>query len=248
MKSVQILLVVILLTNLSFAQTTFEKSVQVNPGQEVKFEFTWPELVIFRTWDKGEIKIVAKVVINRGQNDDAFNIAVNQASDNIMIASIIEDYKNLPRKIIINKDGQEYFFDSDDRNSPEIRTFKKENEGSKYNYMQEGVIIDIVVEVWVPNNISIDVYSKFGLIEVVNFPGKLTAHSKFGGIDLATNGSIAIKAGTKFGEKYTNLTSNVTSLQVGSYPGKWDWVQLGKPDGSLTELKSEFGNIYIRKD
>ena len=73
-------------------------------------------------------------------------------------------------------------------------------------------------------------------------------HSKFGGIDVSTTGNQTIKAGTKFGEKYTNLEYPVKSISAGNHPGKWDWVLLGTTKASKEhELKSDFGNIYIRK-
>ncbi len=248
MKIFIILLLLSYTTHISFGQTKIEKIVPVNQGQQINFNFTWPELITFRTWSGNEVKLVAFVNINRGQNDEAFKFTVDKTSSEITIASLIEDYKSLPRKIIIKKGGQEYFFNTDDTNSPAIQKFKEEHGHEGYDYINYGVIMEITLEVWLPNNISIDVYSKFGLIEVYSFNGEMKLHSKFGGIDLSTSGNQAIKAGTKFGEKYTNLAQPIKTISIGNHPGKWDWVMLGSSKTSIQhELKSEFGNIYIRK-
>jgi hypothetical protein len=234
--------------NLAHGQTKIEKLVPVKQGQQINFDFTWPELITFKTWAGSEIKIVAAVEINKGQNDEAFKFNVDETSSEINITSFIENYKNLPKRIVIHKGGQEYFFNTDDTNSPEVRKFKEENGDGGYDYINYGVIMDIVVEVWVPNNISIDVYSKFGMIEVFGFTGDMKIHSRFGGIDLSTSGKEAIKVGTKFGEKFTNLTEPIKSISAGTHPGNWDWVMLGDTKSSKEhELKSDFGNIYIRK-
>lgn len=229
------------------AQSTIEKTAPVRSGQKVNFDFKWPELVNVKTWDKNEVKVVAKVDINKGQNDDAFKFNIVESEGVLSIASEIENYKDLPRKIVIKMNGQEYFFNTDDRNSPEIKAFEEEHGSSSYSYVSHGVITDITVEIWLPKSVEVDIYSKFGLVEISDFSGPLMVHSKFGGIDLATAGQSSIKAGTKFGEKYTNLEVPVEPIQVGSHPGKWDWVQLGRTNGEIRELKSEFGNIYIRK-
>jgi hypothetical protein len=248
MKSIIGLLIVICTWHISYGQTKIEKIVPVKEGQNINFDFTWPELITFKTWTGTEVKLVATVEINKGQNDNAFKFKVDQSSSETHIASFIENFKSLPRKIVIRKGGQEYFFNTDDTNSPEIRKFKEENGEGGYDYINHGVIMDITLEVWVPNNISIDVYSKYGMIEVLGFTGNMKVHSKFGGIDVSTTGNQPIKAGTKFGEKYTNLEYPIRSISVGNHPGKWDWVQLGATKSSKKhELKSDFGNIYIRK-
>ncbi len=241
-------IILICMANLANAQSKVEKVIPVGAGQSIAMEFTWPELITIKTWNKNEIKLVARVDINRGQNDDAFKLVVDQSSSTINIASVIENYKNLPRKIVINKGGQEYFFNTDDHNSPEIIKFKEDYGSANFNYTQYGVIMDITLEIWIPENVSLEVKSKYGMVEVLGFNGDMKIHSKFGGIDVSSSGNQQIKVGTKFGEKYTNLTNSIKSVSVGNHPGKWDWVMIGASNSSGSqELKSEFGNIYIRR-
>lgn len=230
--------------NFAQAQTKTEKIVPVNTGENISMDFTWPTLITINTWDKNEVKLVASVDINNGQNNDAFSFEVDNTTSGISISSLINGYKDLPRKITIMQGGQKYFFNTDDPKSPEIQKFKKEH--SSFEYMNHGVIMDITLEVWVPNNVIMNIYSKFGLVEVVDFPGDMKIHSKFGGVDVSSIGNTAIKAGTRFGEKYTNLDSPIESIALGTSPGKWDWVQLGK-GSTRQEVKSDFGNVYLRK-
>ena len=246
MKNIICLIIVACWTSLAISQTKVEKTVPVKAGENIKMEFKWPELITIKTWERNEVKILASVEINKGQNDDAFTFDVDQSSSGIVIESLIKNYKNLPRSIVIRKGGQEYFFNTDDPNSHEIREFKKEHGDSGYEYTSHGVVMDINLEVWVPSNCTLDVYSKFGLVEVIGFQGNMTVHSKFGGVDVSTSGREAIKAGTKFGEKYTNLEETIETISWGNHPGAWDWVQVGT-GSTRQEIKSDFGNVYLRK-
>ena len=68
------------------------------------------------------------------------------------------------------------------------------------------------------------------------------------GVDVTSGKKGTLKAGTKFGQKYTNLNATVTTISVGDHPGKWDWVAFKlNGDGTEQEVKSEFGNVYIRE-
>lgn len=235
--------------NFALCQTKIDKTIATKSGQNVSLDFTWPELIQVSSWDKNEIKVEALVSINQGQNDDAFKLEVDNVAGSIRVKSDIRGFEGLPKKIMIRAGGEEYFFNTDDRNSPEVVRFLDEKGSNGYEYMNHGVIMDIKIVVYVPSNINLDIYSKYGLVEVNGYSGKLQVQSKFGGVDvkvpLAKN---TIKAGTKFGKKYTDLDQKFATLEYGDHPGKWDWVSCDiNGGGVLQELKSEFGNIYIRK-
>lgn len=233
-------------SSIAIGQTKIEKVESVKEGQTIVMDFTWPELITVKTWDKNEVKLIATVSINNGQNDDAFELEVEQTSTGISISSLVKNMDDLPKKIMIKHGGQEYFFDTDDRNSVEIRAFEKEN--GKVKYTNFGVIMDITLEIYVPNNVILDAYCKFGLIEVIGFSGAMKINSKFGGVDVTTGNKGTLKAGTKFGEKYTDLNKPTTTISFGDHPGKWDWVSFNlNNDEVQQEVKSEFGNVYIRQ-
>ena len=246
MKNLICLIIVAGWANLAISQTKVEKIVPVKSGGNIKMEFKWPELITIRTWERNEVKLIGSVEINKGENDDAFAFDVDQSSSGVIIESFIKNFKNLPRRILIKKGDQEYFFNTNDPNSPEIRKFKKEHGQDGYDYTSHGVIMDINLEVWIPSKCTLDVYSKFGLVEVIGFQGDMVVHSKFGGVDVSTHGGESIRAGTKFGEKYTNIEGSIETVSLGDHPGDWDWVRIGKGN-KHQEVKSDFGNVYLRK-
>ncbi|MEP5613893.1 MAG: hypothetical protein ABJP45_16700 [Cyclobacteriaceae bacterium] len=247
MRNLFFLLIAVGFGNLAQSQTRVEKTVAVQPGQKVEMNFKRPELISIKTWDQDEIKIVASVTINNGENDDAFEIRVSDG-DQLTISSLIKNFEDLPRKIMIRYKGEDYFFNTSDRNAPEVRKFREQN-GNSYEYMQNGVIMEISLEIMVPKGISLDVDAKFGLVEMVGATKEIEINSKFGGIDVSVDQptSKAMEVRTKFGEVYSNLDMTFSTrdrYEVGR------WVTLegkGRGTGTSQYFESEFGNVYLRK-
>lgn len=234
--------------SIAWAQAPTEQIIPVKAGQKVEMDFKYPELISISTWDKSEIRIVSKVSINNGANDDAFELTYD-AGESLRIRSGIRDYDNLPRNIVIRHGGEDYFFNTDDHHDPAIQKFKQEKDAGGIEYMQHGVIVDITLEITVPKDIVLEVDAKFGLVEVVGFTRNMEIESKFGGIDVSFDPSLSatLDVRTKFGEVYSNLDTQFRAS--GDYQiGRWTTLE-GKVNSARNtqSMKSEFGNVYLRK-
>lgn len=233
---------------IAHGQTTIEKSIPVTAGQKVEMNFKRPELIKIEIWDKSEINIKAAVSINLGSNDDAFEIEVNEGNK-LEINSVVRNYDHLPRRIMIKHQGEEYFFNTSDIHSPEVQKFLNETGREGYEYMKHGVIMDIILEIMVPSEIVLDIDAKYGMIEVAGFTNDMNIRSKYGGVDVSVNmqGNAKILAETKFGDVYSNLDIPFSG-ETGYRPGKWSRLTgtLNRAE-NIQLLRSEFGNIYIRK-
>ena len=229
-------------------QTVTEKSFPVTVGQKVKMIFKYPELIRVETWDKNEISIKATVSINYGADDSAFEIEV-RGDEILQINSIVKDHDFLPRKILIKYEGEEYFFNSPDVHAPEVQKFLTEIGYGSYDYMQRGVIKEITLDIMVPTTVLLEIEAKFGMIEIVGFTNEMSIHSKFGGIDASVSmeSDVIIHVKTKFGDAYSNLDIPFTG-DHDFRPGRWTTLE-GRLNGTINTqlLKSDFGNIYIRK-
>lgn len=251
MKYFLLLLVVFGIAETTRAQTTVDKSVAVKSGQKVAMTFKYPELISIKTWDKNEIQISANVSINGGSNDEAFEIIIDEG-ETLNISSRIKDYENLPRRVVIRSQGRDYFFETDDLSSEEIQKFREENGGSGFDYMSQGVIVDIVLEITVPKNISLEVDATFGLVEIEGFENELRIDARHGGIDASVNANSdsPMRVNTKFGELYSNLDAEFSSDSDEGI-GKWavfESASVNETEGGLLQsFRSEFGNVYLRK-
>lgn len=250
MKYIIILLSAIGWTFSAYSQTNIQKEIPVENVSKLQFDFKWPDLIKFESYEGNTVMITGTVSINKGQNDKNFVIKSEKSGNALRISSFIENFDELPKKIVIKKGDEEYFFNTADENSPEIQAFKKEHGSDGYQYMNHGVIKTIQLVIKVPKHKVLDIASEFGTVELAGVSNELKAYSKFGGVDVRLpNQACTVKAGTRFGQKYTDLEDGFETIQYGDHPGKWDLVTAKiKGGGIAQEFRSEFGNVYLRKN
>jgi hypothetical protein len=230
-----------------FAQTKIEKSIPVQAAQKLELNFDYPKIIKVQSWDKKEVLIKGNVTINMGENDNAFELLVNNDSKVVSVTSSIKDKENIPHRIMIKKGEREYFFKAKNYNDPEVQKFLEEN-GREYSYMSNGIIKDIVLDVFVPKGMETTINAKHGLVEVKSFDGPLAVIAQHGGIDATiTKSSIGeIIARTRYGEILTNLDVKFAS-QFPDKHDKWTEIQAKLGAGPKYTLESKHGKVYLRK-
>ena len=230
------------------AQTKIEKTIPVKAGQKLSLNFDYPEVKL-QTWDKTEIRITGTVSINRGENDNAFELAVASTTSDISVTSMLKNKESIPQRIVIKKGDREYYFKAQDYNDPEIQKFLEEN-GREYSYMSNGVIQEIKLEVFVPKGLETTVQAKYGLVEVKNFDGPLSIDAKYGGVDasILAQDTGQLTARTQYGEILTNLDVKFDQLTSGAKSDKrWTEISASLGKGPKYKLESKYGNVYLRK-
>jgi hypothetical protein len=230
------------------AQTKIEKSIPVQTGQKLEFSFDFPELIRVHTWDKKEVLIKGTVSINQGENDNAFELTVNTKGNVVEIYSEIKDRNNLPKRTTIKIGEQEYYFKTGDMNDPSIQKFLEEH-GNAYTYMSNGIIHEIILEIFIPKGMESRIHSKFGMVEITDFNAPLIVDAPHGGVDATIIGATTgqLTARTKFGEILTNLDTKFNSSGMESGHDHWTEVQANFGNGPRFEFESKFGKVYLRK-
>jgi hypothetical protein len=236
------------LVGISFAQTKIEKNIPVQAGQKLVMNFDYPELIKVQTWDQDRVLIRGDVSINRGENDDAFDLQVNTTPKEVTVTSILKNKESIPQRIMIKKGGTEYYFKARDYNDPEVQKFLEEN-GREYTYMSNGVIKEIELEIFIPKNIETVIDAKYGLVEVKGFEAPLTIFSKYGGIDasIISRSTGEIIARTRYGEILTNLDIKFNSGPDFEKFDKWTEISARPGTGPRFSLESKYGKVYLRK-
>jgi hypothetical protein len=225
-------------------QAKLDKTIPVKAGQQVRFHFDYPELIRVSTWDRNEVSIQGTVSINDGENDDAFGLEVNMQGGYVDVRGKIKDMDNLPHRITVVEDGVKRTF----RNEAEWRKYKKENGKTRYNTINQGVEIDITLEIKVPAGMQTTVLSTYGMVEVSTFDGPLRVEATYGGIDvsLMETATGEVVAETNYGHIYSDLTAKFDSgtsrdedfhTLVSAKPGK----------GPSYRFESAYGSIYLRR-
>jgi hypothetical protein len=240
---IQYILPLVLFGSVAAAQTKVDKTVPVAPGQTIEMSFDYPKIVHVSTWDKNEISIQGTVSINNGENDGAFELEMSSVGNKVTIKNWIKNMKNLPRRITVARDGQKTIFKS----KAEYEKYAQQN-GRDFNMMNEGVDIEIFLEVKVPRNTGTRVESVYGMVEVVDFVGPLIVKSTYGGVDasVAEKATGELDAETNYGQIYSNL--EVKFLNSGFEDRAFHTYVTAKPGaGPKYSFESKYGNVYLRK-
>lgn len=238
------IIVICLIATSAAAQTIVSKTIPVQKGQKLKMKFDYPELVKVTTWEKSEISFEGRVSINGGESDDAFKLDINTSGSEISIRNEIQNMDAIPHRITIIKDGEKMVF----RNKAEWHKYKDEH-GGQHSMMNEGVDMDIQLEIKVPKNMETYVESVYGMVEVRNFTGPLTVEATYGGVDasLTENSMGELIAETNYGHIYSNL--NVKFTDGNMREEDFHTLVSVKPGtGPRYSFESKYGNVYLRKN
>jgi hypothetical protein len=118
----------------------------------------------------------------------------------------------------------------------------------KARWVNNGVDMDIKIEVKVPRNMDTRIVSVYGMVEVIEFAGPLLVEATYGGVDAsfseANMGELI--AETNYGNIYSNLDfkpDQKTSKEEDFH--LYLSATLGK--GPRYRLESQYGNVYLRK-
>lgn len=232
------------------AQTKIEKTFPLQGARKIELSFEFPKLIQVHTWEKNEILIKGSVSINRGEHDQAFQLLSSTDAGVISITAELKDKDAIPRRTIIRKGDQEFFFKAPDASDPAVKKFLEEN-GGDYTYMSNGILQEISLEVFIPKGMECRVDSKFGLVEVTDFNAPLVVNAPFGGIDatIANSSTGRITARTRFGEILTNLDTkfeSADSFHKGDHD-HWTEIRASFGNGPAYDFESKFGKVYLRK-
>jgi hypothetical protein len=236
-------MVMLILTYNAKAQTQINKSIAVQPGQKLLLTFDYPEMVRISTWDKAEVSIQGTVTINNGENDNAFELQTSTTGNTITIKNLIRDMKNLPQRITVVRDGQKMIF----RDKEALKKYQDEH-GKSFECQSWGVDMEIVLEIKVPRNVETKIESVYGMLEVKDFSGPLTAVSTYGGVDAAVKEKMMgeLVAETNYGQIYSNLDVKFTG-QNSKEENFHTYVSAKPGAGPRYSFESKYGNVYLRK-
>ena len=166
----------------AFAQIKINETIATKANQVVHFELDHPD-VVFKTWNKNEIQIKGTASINNGKNDDAFNLTVDREGRGIYIETDIENECKLPKMISAEKDGKTIYLGSTKAYNLDWEALNEEHNGELDN-INIGVLVEVKLEVMIPQNISLSVESRFGDIVINDFSNRLNVKTTHGGIDV----------------------------------------------------------------
>jgi hypothetical protein len=221
-----------------FAQTTINKSYPAQNGQQINLKFDYP-VVRVSTWEKNEVSLIAHVSINSGENDSAFVLDEHVINDALVISDHIKDMDKLPHRYTVVRNGKKTMY----KLKQEYLDDTKRG-GVEKSY--EGLDIDIVLEIKVPEHSITDIRATYGIVELTGFHAPVTIDATYGGIDASiTPERIGkLQATTSYGEILTNIDFHLTDHTDRSF---YHSITAEPGKGPTYNFTSDYGKIYLRK-
>ena len=179
-------------------------------------------------WDKGEIEIQGTVDINDGANDENFIIDVEDTASEIAIKAYVKDKDQLP-KVTVVKQGSTTTFIKHKSGKSNWRDYT-DRDYSNASIWTEGVPVDVNLEIYIPRNVKLSIFSKFGDVTVENITNEIMVENKHGRLCAVFN-KTPINQPVRLKSKH-----NVVDVSLPA-SAKMD-----------VNLKSDHGNIYSDMD
>jgi hypothetical protein len=229
MKTHILILLFVFVAAQVLSQSNIQKTVELKKGQKVILTRDDANLINIKGWDEDHMEINAMVLINHGNNNDSYQILIDEKTGNMHIDGLMV-----------------YSFNTDNSKGPEIMKFYEEHGRDGIQWTSHGVMWDINYEIRIPKGTELEVSSRFGIIDIDDFEGNLQANSKHGGVDIAVESSRKMDFNLKsdWGEIFTNLNLNFNSGY--NKDNKEITCSLNGGGGLFADLESKHGNIYIR--
>lgn len=181
MRTILIIASMLLFASINYAQKTISKTLNTKSGQEVNFDFDRAN-VKFTTWNKNQVAISGTAKINNGENDEAFTLKVKEINGVWKVSTFLENECDIPRMISMTKDGVTTYRKVDKKKNMWDGWDNLTEQGEKYDQVNIGIIAEIELEIKVPQNIVMNIKSKFGDVDIENFTGELYAKNTHGHI------------------------------------------------------------------
>ncbi len=261
------LIILFLISSISsFAQLTFDTTFSSGSVDLLLADFNWGDATI-RSWDENNIRFRGSVSINLGENNEAFEWAVESEDGEIRVASDIPDFEELPEYITLYRDGEKIYSSPESADDAQWKAMRDE----EHTWMSKGPVIEVEMELFVPKGLKIRVKSLYGDLNIENCSQAMEVENTYGHIvaefqeDIPATGSsltstysfvdaavheamgMNLSLNTNHGSIYSNLDLEI-NLDESEQEG-YHTVIVGKVNrgGKKLTLKSPYSNIYLRK-
>ena len=226
------------------AQTSINKTFDVQGFSELDLAFKYPKLVTIEVWDRDEVKLEGTVNIQGKLSDEDFEIKTSKSGDRFSIQSKINNLRN-HSNIIVSPD-------SDDEEEQMIVTSGKgvTMTSGKRGRQTGDVYLAIELVITIPEKMDVLLDARYGLVEVLQSPSSLEIDARYGGVDVTIDesSSLRLAAKTQWGQIFSNLAIPV-EMGGDDMIGKWLKARASlKAGDNQLEVASQYGNVYLRKN
>jgi len=226
---------------LAQSQTDIGEKFETNGIGSVSMEFDYPQWIKVESWRGKEVAIKGTAMINGGKDDREFVLRRSLSGDRLVLEGIIPELKKLqnPVTAIDGKDTLRF------ASKKEFESYRLSS-GRKFSTVNMGPDIRIRLHILVPENMPVNIVSKYGFVEIVGTPNLTEVNATYGGIeaflDRKANRSLVLE--TNYGKIFADPRFQFQSIISEDFHSK---VRIQGSNGPETFLSSKYGNIYLKQ-
>lgn len=247
------------------AQTEINRSIPLGAAQGLEMDFNYAAVSV-STWDRQEIQISGSVLINNGENDEAFQIETEKQGDKLLVRTRIKDMDKLPKFTTVKKDGKTYYF----RGKLSHKEIARELGEGPYNMISHGIAQEIELKIKAPAGVRLAIQSTYGGLELdncqsplqventyghiiakfdQNLPADVQLHATYSFVDVSLPARTAadVDLNSSYGSIYTDHDLQIDKEKSKDKAFSSHIVGSLNRGGQKLSLKANYSNIYLRK-
>lgn len=250
-------------------QKIIQKDQSLSGIESIKFDFQWSDAKFIKSSDN-QLHITVSVLINKGENDDAFELNLVKKGSILEVKSDIKDMENMPRYVVVESKGVKHTFRLDPNEDFHKRDFDQINWSEVNHWQGPDVLKEVLITVSIPENVQINVDATYGNLEIVNCLNPMIIENTYGhvqasflsapkdcklkstysfvDISVPSSSSMDFDLHTNHGSIFTNLDIDIDAKK--SKTRIFDNMVIGAINrgGKTLEVEATYSNIYLRKN
>ncbi len=237
---------------------------------QITLDHQWAD-VVYKNWDRNEIKVEGTVSISEGESDDAFDLQMEVADGELTVTSDVNDVDKLPKFLTVRKGDEVFYFRLEDGEDPDWSTVKETIGEDVIKSTSYSTLIDITLVIHVPDRVPLEIECTYGDLTITNcgnaiwakntyghviaslpnrtLPAdcKLTSTYSFVDVSVLQEATMDISLHTNYGEIFSNVDFTYDGAE--SFEKNFNSKIAGSLNGGgrHLSLKATYSNIYLRK-
>jgi len=238
------------------AQTEINQTIPANGATSADLNFEYADVTI-KTWDKSEIQITGTISVNKGKDDDAFEMDVDKKNGRVSISTSV-DNSSMYNSVWTKKNNK-------------IKSIS-ENKTNDCDSEIYGSHIENTLVIMLPKNIKLKSSSIYGSTKVEGFTTNISIENTYGSVDavaknvknvnsinlssiyapvdlsIPSTAKADMELNTEFGQIYSDIDMQInTNRSMHKKMFGENIISTLNGGGIKIKLASNYSKIYVRE-
>ncbi len=264
---------IILLASMTIKLDAQREIKEVRPSSDVSeivIDCNWANIMV-RNEGVEDIQLEGMAMVNKGENDDAFEYRWEQKGKTLYFKSEVKNMEDLPKYMTYKKNGQEYTRKLAPGEKAGWRNFKDHDDDGDVVEMTSGVLIEVDLVFYIPANLKLATDLTYGNISLENIDNPMHITNTYGhvvatfdqmgitadcsisstysfvDVSIPQSAQLNLSLHTNYGEIYSDLEFAFDEANSIDEMYKNRIAGVLNKGGKELKLESPYNNVYLRK-